>query len=63
MKYYIYLIITSFALSSYYAIGDTVSYVHQNELFDVCYGNYPFEELKLLDFNDKISIFGLSTSW
>ena len=59
MKLYIFIIITSFALSSYYAIGDTVSYAHQNELFDVCYGNYPFEELKLLDFNDKISIMGI----
>ena len=58
MNYLISIIIISFTFCAYYDIGDTVSYAHQNELFDVCYGNYPFEELKLLDFNDKISIFG-----
>ena len=48
---------------SYYAIGDTVTYIHQNESHDVCYGDYPFQELTLSHFNGKISVFGLSTSW
>ena len=63
MKYLISIIIISFGFSSYYTIGDTVTYAHQNESFNICYGEYPFEELKLLDSNNKISIFGLSTTW
>ncbi len=63
MKYLISIIIISFGFSSYYTIGDTVTYAHQNESFNICYGEYQFEELKLLDFNNKISIFGLSTTW
>ena len=49
--------------ASYYAIGDTISYEHQSEPFDVCYGEYPSDQLQLSDFNGKISIFGLSASW
>ena len=63
MKYLITIIILSFTFSSYYTIGDTVTYSHQNELFNVCYGDYPDEQLQLSHFNGKISIFGLSTSW
>ena len=62
-----FLIITSLTFSlmfgSYYAIGDTISYEHQSEPFDVCYGEYSSDELQLSDFNGKISIFGLSASW
>ena len=57
------LIITSLSFGSYYSIGDTVTYDHQNESFDVCYGDYAQDQLKLSHFNGKISIFGLSTSW
>jgi len=63
MKYLITTIILSFTFASYYTIGDTVTYSHQNELFNVCYGDYPSEQLQLSHFNGKISIFGLSTSW
>ena len=63
MKYLLTIIISSFTFASYYAIGDTVTYNHQNEPFDVCYGDYPYEQLQLSHFNGKISIFGLSTSW
>jgi len=63
MKYLFITIITSFLFSSYYAIGDTVIAGHQNQAFDVCYGEYPNNELELSHFNGKISIFGLSTSW
>ncbi len=63
MKYLFATIITSFLFSSYYAIGDTVIANHQNEAFDVCYGNYAQDQLKLSHFNGKISIFGLSTTW
>ena len=63
MKYLLSIIILSFTFASYYAIGDTVTYSHQNEPFDVCYGDYPHNQLELSHFNGKISIFGLSTSW
>ena len=63
MKYLLSIIILSITFASYYTIGDTVTYSHQNEAFDVCYGDYPQDQLKLSHFNGKISIFGLSTTW
>ena len=63
MKYLTLIIITSLSLSSYYDIGDIVTDNHQKEVFDVCYGDYPQDQLKLSHFNGKISIFGLSTTW
>ena len=53
----------SFSFSSYYAIGDTIAQTHQDTPFDVCYGDYPQDQLKLSHFNGKISVFGLSTTW
>ena len=63
MKYLLSIIILSFSFSSYYTIGDTVNSSHQNESFDVCYGDYPSAQFQLSHFNGKIKIFGLSTSW
>ena len=63
MKYLVTIIILSFTFASYYSIGDTVTYSHQNESHNVCYGDYPFDNFKLSHFNGKISVFGLSTSW
>ena len=63
MKYLSTTIIISFLFSSYYDIGDTVITSHQNESFDICYGDYPYEQFQLSHFNGKITIFGLSTSW
>ena len=63
MKYLLSIIISSIVFPSYYSIGDTVTYSHQNEPFDICYGDYANEDLQLSHFNGKISIFGLSTSW
>ncbi len=64
MKYLLTtIVIISSSFCSYYAIGDTVIASHQNEAFDVCYGEYPNNQLSLSHFNGKISIFGLSTTW
>ena len=63
MKYILSVIIVSLSFGSYYSIGDTVIYNHQNKSHDICYGDYPFQELQLSHFNGKISVFGLSTSW
>ena len=63
MKYIFSAIITSFLLCSYYDIGDTILTNHQNTGFDVCYGDYPYEQLELAHFNGKVSVFGLSAAW
>ena len=42
-----------------YDVGETMSLTDQNVEFDVCYGNYAQDQLKLSHFNGKISIFGL----
>ena len=63
MRYLLTIIISSFLFSSYYGIGDTVTTDHQDIEFDVCYGDYDQDQLKLSDFNGKISVFGLSASW
>ena len=53
----------SFAHTTYYNVGQTVNSSDQNIAFDVCYGDYPQDQLKLSHFNGKISVFGLSTTW
>ena len=63
MRYLLTIIISSFLFSSYYGIGDTVTTDHQDIEFDVCYGNYAQDHLKLSHFNGKISVFGLSATW
>ena len=63
MRYLLTIIISSFLFSSYYGIGDTVTTDHQDIEFDVCYGNYAQDQLKLSHFNGKISVFGLSATW
>tara|TARA_B100000579_G_C22392864_1_gene648146 strand:- start:366 stop:557 length:192 start_codon:yes stop_codon:yes gene_type:complete len=63
MRYLLTLIISSFLLSSYYGIGDTVTAHHQDIEFDVCYGDYAQDQLKLSHFNGKILVFGLSAAW
>ena len=46
-----------------YDVGETMSLTDQNVEFDVCYGNYAQDQLKLSHFNGKISVFGLSATW
>ncbi len=38
-----------------YGIGDQVSMEHQNTAFEVCYGDYPNDSLKLADFNGGLN--------
>lgn len=38
-----------------YGIGDQVLAEHQNTAFEVCYGDYPNDSLKLADFNGNIN--------
>ena len=57
------LIFLSTNFGSTYSIGDTVSVEDQNLPFEVHYGDYPSDTLRLSDHQGKIIIFGLSASW
>ena len=59
----ILLSLLSMNFASIYVIGDTVSIEHQNTPFEVHYGDYPSDTLRLSDQQGKIIIFGLSASW
>jgi len=45
----------SFSFSAIYDVGETVSESHQNIPFDVCYGDYSENALKLADFNGALN--------
>ena len=58
MKKIINLIIAAslFSLvSAVYNVGQTVSTADQNLELDVCFGDYPSNELKLADFNGDLN--------
>ena len=58
MKFKLCLIIGLFigVLSAQvYDVGETVSNTHQNIAFDICYGDYEYDELKLADFNGDLN--------
>ena len=62
IKLFLILITISINLASTYSIGDTISVDHQNIPFEVHYGDYPSDTLRLSDQQGKIIIFGLSAS-
>ena len=45
----------SLSFSAIYDVGETVSESHQNISFDVCYGDYSDDVLKLADFNGALN--------
>ena len=45
------LSLTSFSVAQTYDVGDTVSFEDQNMAFEVCYGDYPQDSLRLSDLN------------
>ncbi|NOZ08306.1 MAG: hypothetical protein GXO91_05460 [FCB group bacterium] len=58
------------AFSQTYDIGDTISLEDQNTVFDVCYGDYPSDQIRLADFNGAlngghyyITVVDLSATW
>ena len=59
----IIMFMVSMNFASYYEIGDTISMEHQDVPFEVHYGEYPSDTLRLSDQQGKIIIFGLSASW
>ena len=60
---FILLLITS--LYAEYGVGDQISTDNQNLSFDVCYGDYPTEQLSLSDFADGNTVIWLNiaASW
>jgi len=52
---YLIMILFSAGFSQVYEIGDQVSIEHQMMEFEVCYGDYPLENLKLADFNGELN--------
>ena len=48
-------LIFSFSFSAIYDVGETVSESHQNIAFDVCYGDYESNQLRLADFNGDLN--------
>ena len=59
----IILLFISINFASIYSIGDTISIEHRDFPFEVHYGSYPSDTLRLSDEEGKIIVFGLSTSW
>jgi len=59
----LFIFLLSLSFGSTYYIGDTVSIEYQNTPFEVHYGDYPSDTLRLSDQSGKIIIFGLSASW
>ncbi|MBC8312609.1 MAG: hypothetical protein H8E72_09910 [Candidatus Marinimicrobia bacterium] len=48
-----------------YSVGDQISSEHQSLAFDVCYGDYPTDQLSLSDFADGNTVIwlNLAASW
>tara|TARA_Y100001970_G_C13525498_1_gene505065 strand:+ start:289 stop:510 length:222 start_codon:yes stop_codon:yes gene_type:complete len=49
------IILLNFCFAAIYDVGETVSQSHQNIGFDVCYGDYESNTLKLADFNGALN--------
>ena len=52
--YVIFLLLISFSYS-FYEIGDTISLEDQNIEYDICYGDYEADKIKLSNFNGNIN--------
>ena len=64
------LIFLSAIYSQTYDIGDVVSLENQMSAYEVCYGDYPNDSLKLADFNGALNgghhnviFIDMSASW
>ena len=55
LKISLFTFLISFSFAAIYDVGETVSESHQNISFDVCYGDYAENTLKLADFNGALN--------
>tara|TARA_Y100001970_G_C13614860_1_gene546636 strand:+ start:235 stop:456 length:222 start_codon:yes stop_codon:yes gene_type:complete len=55
LKNSVFVLFLSFSLAAIYDVGETVSESHQNIAFDVCYGDYSSNDLRLADFNGALN--------
>ena len=69
-KIFISLSILSFLFPAIYSVGDIISTAHQNQSFDVCYGEHPENDFKLAHFNGaenggvyKVMLIDISATW
>ena len=60
----------SLVFPAVYSVGDIVSTAHQNQSFDVCYGEHPEDDFKLVHFNGaenggvyKVMLIDISATW
>jgi len=64
------LLIGSLVLSQTYEAGDIISETHQNQVFDICYGDYPTDDFRLSDLNGALNggdyyiiLLDMATTW
>ena len=62
------LITTGF--TAVYSVGDVISSAHQNQSFNICYGEHPEDDFKLVHFNGaenggvyKVMLIDISATW
>jgi len=65
MKKIIFTILLITSLFAQYNVGDQISSEHQSMAFDVCYGDYPNDQLSLSDFADGNTVIwiNMAASW
>ena len=70
MKRILFLLIISSSLFAVYEVGEQISIEDQQQLFDICSGDYPESTLRLSDFNGdlnggdyKVIHIDMSASW
>ncbi len=69
-QFVLYTAFMAVAFSQTYNIGDVIDLEDQNTAFDVCYGDYPSDQIRLADFNGAlngghyyITILDMSATW
>ena len=54
-KKIIFIFFASLLFSEYYNLDSTMSLEDQNQEFDICYGNYPYDTFKFSDLNGTLN--------
>ena len=62
---FVFMLLLSTSLFAEYGVGDQISADHQDLSFDVCYGNYPTDQLSLSDFagGNTVIWINIAASW
>ncbi len=54
-KMLVILFALSFVFTQTYMAGDVISETHQNQVFDICYGDYGSEQFSFADLNGAVN--------